>query len=353
MAVKYIISNIAVPPVQRDRFRALRHPETYRNLKTREPEVGERGVYTVELTPSEVRDLGRDRPSNLRHLEKVGPSPKPDVDAVVPSDVDLRGHKADMLFEWGFTGRGIDVGVIDTGLGSGVAGKFNIKAIRGERGLTPYANSHGSYVASVAVPRKSRLAFSRAIDEVGQNNYDNSDWIAALYWMADEVGVDAINMSFGGYSRSQVELDAVSHAASKGIRLYASAGNDSTTTPQYPAAYDGVIAVGALDRTNGWRRRTGQYGSNYGSWVDMWANGVEVLCYGPSGSTLYQYGTSLACPLAVYVYASLLTKGKTSIGQIKTHDAMRQGGDQTPTGVGGGSRLNGEGGAWAMRDFCG
>jgi hypothetical protein len=349
MSETYIISNIALPPEQRNRFRALRHAETYRNLKTREPDAGERGVYTVELTPSEVRGLQQDRPSNLRHLEKVLPGSRPHVDATIPSDRDLRGSKADMLYEWGFTGRGIDVGVIDTGLGSGVAGKFSIKAIRGEKGLDPYVNSHGSKVASIAVPRKSRLVFSRAIDEEGQANYDSSDEISAIYWMTDEVGVHLINMSYGGISFSQTYQDALTHAKSKGVILLASAGNDSTSAPQYPANFDGVIVVGSLDESRGWARAEH---SNYGPWVDLWAKGVDVTAYGPDGSIDVVIGTSVATPLVTFVKASLLTKGLTSIGQIKTSDATRAGGDDAPSGVGGGKRLNGENGAWKMRDFC-
>lgn len=360
--MKYIVTNTAVPPRQRDRFRALRRPETYRNLKTREPEIGERGVYVVDLDLDEVRDLQRNGPSNLLNLERVGPSPQPDVDTIVPSNADLRGHKADMLFEWGFTGRGIDVGVIDTGLGSGVAPKFDIKAIRGERGLDPYVNSHGSYVASIAVPRKSRLVFSRAIDEEGQANYDNSDWIAAIYWMVDTVGVHLINMSYGSYTYSQTAQDAISYAESQGVLLQASAGNDSITTKRYPGAYDGVTSVGALDRFRSWARASL---SNYGPWVDMWANGVSVDTYGPSGNLTKQTGTSFATPLVTYVKAALLTKGLKSIGQIKTRDAVKKGDGEdrdergyrkpkagVPTGVGGGARLDGAGGAWAMRDFC-
>lgn len=363
---EYIISNTALPPEQRGRFRALRNAETYRNLKTAEPDIGERGVYTVELTPAEVRDLQRDRPSNLRHLEKVLPGSKPHVDASVPSDADLRGAKADKLYEWGFTGRGIDVGIIDTGLGSGVAGKFNIKAIRGERGLTPYYGSHGSRVASVAVPRASRLVFARAINEPGDNNFNEADELSALYWMVDTVGVHVINMSYGGAAESQTYRDALANATAKGVLLVASAGNESTSTPQYPGNYDGVISVGALDKERGWARASF---SNYGSWVDMWANGVKVAGYDASGNLTTSDGTSHAAPLVTFVKASLLTKGLTSIGQVKTQDAVRDGdgaepvdelapdgakvsAEGVPSGAGGGKRLNGRGAAWKMRDLC-
>ena len=50
----------------------------------------------------------------------------------------------------------------------------------------------------------------------------------------------------------------------------ASAGNDGTSQPQYPAAFDGVIAVGAVgpDGPTPW--------TNYGDWVDACAPGADL-----------------------------------------------------------------------------
>ncbi|MCP3975223.1 MAG: S8 family serine peptidase [bacterium] len=57
-----------------------------------------------------------------------------------------------------------------------------------------------------------------------------------------------------------------------GIKVVAAAGNDHTDAPHYPAAYDGVIGVGAVDRAN-----TDADFSNYGSWVDEKRLGVNVV----------------------------------------------------------------------------
>lgn len=68
---------------------------------------------------------------------------------------------------------------------------------------------------------------------------------------------DVINLSLGTSYDSDVLAHAVSYALDRGITLVASAGNshdpalpdDSTNGPvSYPAAYPGVIAVGATDR---------------------------------------------------------------------------------------------------------
>lgn len=347
-AERYFVNlSEVVPPEERNVFRSLKKPETFRPVREA-AEVGEPGVYTVELEEDELEKV--EAAENVRYLEKVGPGPKPAVDTVVPSDADLRGHKADMLYSWGFTGRGIDVGVIDTGLGSGVASKFSIKAIRGEQGTDPYAGSHGSYVASLAVPRTSRLIFSRAINEGTFTAFTTADWVSALYWMVDTVGVHVVNMSFGNYSFSQTEQDAVNHATSKNVLLVASAGNDDTTSKHYPGSYDGVMAVGALDRYRDWARWPS---SNHGGWVDLWAGGVSVLTYEPSGAETRQTGTSVAAPLVTFVKASLLTKGLTSIGQIGTESAVKAGAGEATPGTGGGGRLDGENASWKMADQCG
>jgi len=56
-----------------------------------------------------------------------------------------------------------------------------------------------------------------------------------------------INMSLGGPSDSFTLRDAVKRAIDRGVIIVASAGNDNVDTPTYPAWYDDVINVGAVD----------------------------------------------------------------------------------------------------------
>lgn len=337
--------NHVLPEEERDLWKRVEDQDSYRPM--RKGEEGDPAVYSALLTDAEI-DAMMDA-SNLKRIEEVkGAQVTPNVDSNVPNDVDLRSHKADMLPGWGFTGAGIDVGVIDTGLGSGVASKFNIKAIRGEEGLTPYANSHGSYTSSLAVPTASRLVFSRAIDETAGGSYDSTNWVAALYWMVDQIGVDVVNMSFSGDQFEQFGQDVIHHARQNGVLPVCSAGNEGVASQRYPAAYEGAIAVGALDRFKSWSRWPG---SNYGSWVDLWANGVNVLTYGPAGGETTQTGTSVAAPLVVWLKASLLTKGKDSLGDVGIENAVRNGSGPT-IGTGGGGQIDGEQSAYRMADEC-
>jgi len=50
--------------------------------------------------------------------------------------------------------------------------------------------------------------------------------------------------------------------------IVAACGNDSTDKPMYPAAYDEVVAVGAVESIDSLRATKTQY-SNYGSYVDI------------------------------------------------------------------------------------
>ncbi len=70
-----------------------------------------------------------------------------------------------------------------------------------------------------------------------------------------------------------------------GFFIVASAGNQNSSRETYPAAFDSVLAVGALDTTvdadgSPWSSptRTGPKAdfSNYGDWVDVWASGVAL-----------------------------------------------------------------------------
>nr|CAH03670.1 Apr protease precursor [Bacillus licheniformis] len=64
-------------------------------------------------------------------------------------------------------------------------------------------------------------------------------------------GMDVINMSLGGASGSTAMKQAVDNAYARGVVVVAAAGNSgnsgSTNTIGYPAKYDSVIAVGAVD----------------------------------------------------------------------------------------------------------
>lgn len=58
---------------------------------------------------------------------------------------------------------------------------------------------------------------------------------------------NVISMSLGGPTSTTEMQDAVNYALSYNVVVVAATGNDGADSPSYPAAYDGVIKVGATD----------------------------------------------------------------------------------------------------------
>jgi len=80
-----------------------------------------------------------------------------------------------------------------------------------------------------------------------------------------------INMSLGGPGFNQTFQDLVDDVvATEGTVLVAAAGNQSSTTPSYPAAYDGVVSVSAV----GPSKNLAPY-SNFGPSIDVAAPGGD------------------------------------------------------------------------------
>jgi serine protease len=82
---------------------------------------------------------------------------------------------------------------------------------------------------------------------------------------------DIINMSFGSTAHDQDLKNAIDAAYSEDIVIVASAGNYGTLAPFYPAAYENVISVSAVDIG----ANVTSY-SNFGSTIDIAAPGGDL-----------------------------------------------------------------------------
>ncbi|MFH1100673.1 MAG: S8 family serine peptidase [Methanobacteriota archaeon] len=195
----------------------------------------------------------------------------------------------------------------DVGHGTHCAG---IIAAAGNNGIGVSGTSWGCSVMAVK-------AFDH--DGVGRLN----DLVSAIYYAVDN-GADVISMSWGGYSFSQALKDATEYAFKHDVVLVAAAGNDNTWQKMYPAAYETVIGVAATDHTDS----KAEF-SNYGSWVDVAAPGVDIYstlprCYvqmfGPGKQYGNSSGTSMACPFVSGVAGLLLSKNQcfSSVEMVRT-----------------------------------
>lgn len=82
---------------------------------------------------------------------------------------------------------------------------------------------------------------------------------------------DIINLSLGGSGYVQNSQDLYTQFHNSGVIVIAAAGNSNSSTLFYPASYDGVISVSAMD----WDNNKAPY-SNYGSAVDIAAPGGDL-----------------------------------------------------------------------------
>jgi subtilisin family serine protease len=153
------------------------------------------------------------------------------------------------------------------------------------------AHGHGTMVAGilVAVAPGAMIMPLRAFDDQGQS--DEFTIAKAIRWAVDH-GADVINMSFGTLSQPKVLKDAINYADRNGVTIIGSAGNDNTDAPQYPAAFDKVVSVGATDLLD-----FKASFSNYGGSIDVVAPGVSIIAPYPGGYYAVVSGTSFSAPI--------------------------------------------------------
>ncbi|MFG1703410.1 type VII secretion-associated serine protease mycosin [Nonomuraea sp. M3C6] len=164
---------------------------------------------------------------------------------------------------WHLTrGEGVTVAVIDSGVDEThpqlrLAGKADLSG-------TGYRDcvGHGTAVAGIIAgqPRDGVPFYGVApgvrllsIKESNDTRGEVSVLAKAIQTAADE-GADVINVSIQAFDQPDLKA-AVNYALGRDVVIVAAAGNqekdDGTSTPWYPAAYDGVLAVGSATPEGG------------------------------------------------------------------------------------------------------
>jgi subtilisin family serine protease/flagellar hook assembly protein FlgD len=265
-----------------------------------------------------------------------------------PAAWDVTKGAADVLIA--VVDSGVDVTHPD--LAGKVAGTWDV--VTGTADVTDLTG-HGTFVAGVAAAATdnatgvagagfdSGLLAVKAADSTGAVFTDAE--AAGIVWAADH-GADVINVSGGSAALDPVEQQAVHYALGKGVAIVASAGNAGTTTPTYPAAYPGVLSVGATD---GDARAAS---SNHGSWVDVGAPGTGIRSTVPGGGYETRTGTSYAAPLVAGEVALLRALNPAATPEM-LNSAVFQGTTSNGTAAGTGTVEDyGYGFGWGRVDFA-
>ncbi|KAI1806324.1 subtilisin-like protein [Daldinia bambusicola] len=209
-------------------------------------------------------------------------------------------------------GEGITAYIVDTGIMT-THEDFQGRAVMGfnavEEEEATDLNGHGSHVAGTVggatfgVAKNVQLVGVKVLDAQGGGT--NADVIDGLNFVASDAkkGKSVMNMSLGGPA-SQAVNDAIERLFSNGVVPVVAAGNEAQDAANVsPASSPNAITVGAIDQTNDRRASF----SNFGSFVDVYAPGVDVESVGISSNDATEVlsGTSMASPhitgLAAYL----------------------------------------------------
>jgi subtilisin family serine protease len=203
----------------------------------------------------------------------------------------------------------IIIAVLDTGidhthpdLDGKVVGGWNFTPdIPGDESDMPGDDhGHGTHVAGIAAARTGneigiagvapacQLLAVKVLSATGRGDYEGIG--KGIMWAVDQ-GAHVINMSLSGRLYSRFLQEAVEYALGKGVPVVAAVGNEHKYYDNvYPAAYPGVISVGAVKSD-----KTKADFSTEGGHLFLTAPGQAIYSTVPGGYESWR-GTSMATP---------------------------------------------------------
>lgn len=222
-------------------------------------------------------------------------------------------------WEAGYKGQGVKVAVIDTGI-LNAHEEFDGRLVQHLSMLKDSASSstedvqgHGTHVSGIVAANLNNgkggagIAPEASLYVYGVGNADGSIGADAEFRAINQAvkdGVDVINMSLGSGWYDENENTVLQNAYKAGIAIFAAAGNDSTNGKGYPASYDNVCSIAALQQDG----KKSTY-TNYNDSVDLAFPGTGIYSTYNKAEDSYTYmdGTSMACPVASGVAAVILS----------------------------------------------
>jgi serine protease len=182
---------------------------------------------------------------------------------------------------------------------------------------TPQNASHGTHVAGIAAAVTNNNTGVSSISwncklmpiNVAHPTEDLSvlyGFEGIVYAVLNEA--DIVSCSWGATGAySLFEMEIIDFAYKNGTLVVAACGNENSNNDIYhhfPSDYEHVLAVGATNKTSDDKTSF----SNYGTSVDVYAPGMNILSTTPNNGYFNLSGTSMACPLTAGLAALIKTQ---------------------------------------------
>ncbi len=288
-----------------------------------------------------------------------------------PSFTQLALMRVPELHQWGVTGAGVIVGMLDAGYDWRSHEAFQHVRVLGEHDFIwndditydqegqdyPGQDDHGTMTFSTiagympgqlvgpAFDASFYLAKTERVTDLEGHDFEKpveeDYWVAGLEWL-ERNGVDLVSSSLGYLDwytpqdmdgNTAVVTVAADLAAKKGVLVINSAGNEGNHAWQKiiaPADGDSVVAVGAIN-ADGSIASFSSLGPTADGRIkpDVVAMGNGVYVASPSGFSEYTYvrGTSFSCPLVAGV-AALVLSAHPWLTPMELRDALRETADR-------------------------
>lgn len=238
------------------------------------------------------------------------------------------------LHKAGITGKGIRVGVVDTGCDTShpdLQGKVVAAQDFTRSRIGHYDNvGHGTFVSGEICDGApdAQLVIAKGLSDNGSGS--SQSMAAAIDYCASQK-CRVINISAGGPVADPMIEAACQRARDVGVFIVAAAGNSGknqngtpvlTPPPNFPAAYNGLcVAVAAVDKQG----LLAPF-SSAGDYVDVACYGVGIVSLLPGGRYGSMDGTSMSSPQCAAIVALVLQKhdqlGAAAKTPIKTIDDL-------------------------------
>ncbi|MDV2581970.1 S8 family peptidase [Alkalibacillus haloalkaliphilus] len=260
-------------------------------------------VYHVEITEQQAKLV--DNHPQIKHVEENAKAEAYYQD--VPYGI--QSVQATDVHPFGYYGQGVDVAILDTGIDAShedlnVSGGHSVFSNWPESDPYYDGSGHGTHVAGtvaaldnnlgvLGVAPQANLYAVKVLDSSGGGSY--SGIAQGIEWSILN-NMDVINMSLGGPTHSSILQAYSDYAYNQGILVVAAAGNSgnawgSGDNVGYPAQYDSVMAVAAIDQNE----NRASFSST-GPAVEISAPGVNILSTYPNNNYSSLNGTSMASP---------------------------------------------------------